>query len=172
MQDSILHIWGLRGGHPWEALRRGQGFREKMLGPLAKAGSGKKKKEWLYFVQKKNKDELKVYGRKIKGSWRRWTCEGTWLRITPTSRLPTFSVIWETSQLLVLKQNFFSKDHIYSTPPSHPLHHYQLHTQTRTHTHTQHENQRQTAPKVLGRRMDHLKTNKLTEKINMYFISS
>ena len=69
MQDSILHIWGLRGGHPWEALRRGQGFREKMLGPLAKAGSGKKKKkEWLYFVQKKNKDELKVYGRKIKGS--------------------------------------------------------------------------------------------------------
>ena len=52
----------------WEVLRRGQGFREKMLGPLAKAGSGKKKKEWLYFVQRKNKNELKVYGRKTKGS--------------------------------------------------------------------------------------------------------
>ena len=45
-------------------------------------------------------------------------------------------------------------------------------THTHRHTHTQHENQRRTAPKVLGSRMDHLKMNKLIEKINMYFISS
>ena len=49
-------------------FRRDQAFRGKMLGILAKAGSGKKKKEWLYFVQKKSKNELKVYGRKTRGS--------------------------------------------------------------------------------------------------------
>ena len=73
MQDSLLHVWGLRCGHPWKVFRRDQAFRGKMLGILAKAGSGKKKKEWLYFVQKKSKNELKVYGRKTRGSWRRWT---------------------------------------------------------------------------------------------------